>query len=56
MCPKVSERPKRICKSVMLGIKMNIIKHLNCNEPNKDVFALNLLVSTIQTVYTQKEY
>ena len=56
MCPKVSYRPKRTCKSVMLGIKMNIIKHLNCSEPNKDAFALNLPVSTIQTVYTLKEY
>lgn len=56
MCPKVSERPKRTCKSVMLSIKMNIIKHLNCSEPNKNAFALNLPVSTIQTVYTLKEY
>ena len=55
MCPKVSEKPKRTCKGVMLSIKMDVIKHLDCSEQNKDALALNVPVSTIQTIYTQRE-
>lgn len=43
MCPKVSEKPGRAHKGVMLSVKLDVIKHFSCGEQNKDVVhALNL--------------
>ena len=56
MCPKVSEKSQRACKGIVFTVILNIIKRFNPGEHNKDIaHALNLLVSTIRTIYTQRE-
>lgn len=35
MCPKVSEKPKKAHKGVMLSIKLGIIKYFEHGEQNK---------------------
>lgn len=32
MCPQVSEKLKRIRKSVIINVKLNIIKHFDCDK------------------------
>lgn len=54
MCPKVSGKPKRADKHVMLSMKLDVIKHFGCVQ--KDIVRpLNLPVFTICTIYTQRE-
>ena len=35
MRPKVSEKPKRACKGVMLSVKLDVIKSFYHDERNK---------------------
>lgn len=37
MCPKLSEKTKGACKSVMPNVKLGIIKHFDQGEQNKDI-------------------
>lgn len=37
MYPKVSAKPKRSCKGVMLSVKLDASKHFSCVEQNKDI-------------------
>lgn len=37
MCPKVSEKTKRPPKGIILSVKLDVIKHLDHGEHNKDI-------------------
>lgn len=45
MCPKVSEKPMRACKGVILGVKLDIIVLIAANsELNKDLVCVFIWV------------
>lgn len=37
MFPKISEKPKRAPKGIIFSVKLDIMKHLDHGEHNKDI-------------------
>lgn len=52
MCSNVSEKTKRACKDVTLNVKLNIIKHFDHGEQNRDiVHALSFVSGNTQKIF-----